>query len=149
VEGSLEIEGLLALVLHKHLSGEFVVLKRHRERAQKLLIPHLLRVVAGGHFELHRRIGHGFHSPVHVSGESMLLDLSGAELRPAVRKSTTDGLGSIHLGIGPHSDIFLTSCDVRSDHSSEEVDVRSVAFGIGQTDVFEPVIVRHESGRDI
>mmetsp|Transcript_14544 Transcript_14544/g.29559 ORF Transcript_14544/g.29559 Transcript_14544/m.29559 type:complete len:223 (+) Transcript_14544:1427-2095(+) len=145
MKSGLEIKRLLTLVLNKHSRRQLIILKSNSERAKELLVPHFFCVVTWSHLKFDSGISHGFHSPVNIPCESVLLNFSWPKLRPAMRKTSTNRLRSIHFGIGPDSDILLSPNLVRGDTSSVEIDVRGTV-SISKSHVLETFVIGHKSG---
>lgn len=77
---------------------------------------------------------------------SLLLDLSRAELGEAMAQTTADGLGSVHLGIGPDGNVLdSTGVNVAGDIAAEQVNLGRRAILVNELDVLEPVGVGHET----
>mmetsp|Transcript_27926 Transcript_27926/g.43368 ORF Transcript_27926/g.43368 Transcript_27926/m.43368 type:complete len:347 (+) Transcript_27926:122-1162(+) len=146
VKGGLEVEGLLTLVLNEHLGGKLIGLKLDGKCAQELLVPHLLGVIRGGHLEHDTGVAHGLDLPVDVTGETVLLDLTGTELGPAVAETSTDGLASIDLGIGSDGNVLNAINNVRGDHTSKQIHITgSTSLGVDELDIFQTLIIGHEA----
>lgn len=79
----------------------------HLVRAFERVRPHCHGLVVVGELEGDGRVGGAGHRPLQVATEPVLLNLSGPELREAVRKPARDRLGAVHFCVRAHEEVVI------------------------------------------